>query len=246
METKARDFNWTRDEAILALDLYFQSDRRILSPSDPRAIGLSKYLNSLELYPKEQRTDSFRNPSGIGFKLANFRALDPTVEAKGLENVAEVDRDVWAEFGEDPTRLHAVALSIRRNAFAAPVAMSGPPNPVEPEDEFPEGRILLRTHQTRERNSKAIKDKKAEVLRKTGTLLCEVCNFNFQAMYGERGREFIECHHTVPLAELTPGQKTRIADLALVCANCHRMLHRGGLISINDLRAMLERTALAP
>jgi 5-methylcytosine-specific restriction protein A len=36
----------------------------------------------------------------------------------------------------------------------------------------------------------------------------------------------LECHHRKPLASLRPGQRTRLSDLALVCPNCHRMLHR--------------------
>ncbi|WP_421989133.1 HNH endonuclease [Roseococcus sp.] len=46
--------------------------------------------------------------------------------------------------------------------------------------------------------------------------------------YGERGRGFIECHHTRPLHTLRPGDKTKIADLVLVCSNCHWMF--GSLI----------------
>ena len=35
-----------------------------------------------------------------------------------------------------------------------------------------------------------------------------------------------ECHHTVPVSEYGSGARTQLRDLALVCANCHRMLHR--------------------
>jgi 5-methylcytosine-specific restriction protein A len=40
------------------------------------------------------------------------------------------------------------------------------------------------------------------------------------------GRGFIECHHLLPLAELARERLSRLADLALVCSNCHRMVHR--------------------
>jgi 5-methylcytosine-specific restriction protein A len=45
-------------------------------------------------------------------------------------------------------------------------------------------------------------------------------------MYGELGEGFAECHHRTPLGELTGKTRTRLADLAIVCANCHRILHR--------------------
>lgn len=70
------------------------------------------------------------------------------------------------------------------------------------------------------------------------TLACEVCGFDFEAVYGELGRGFIECHHVVPLSE---GQrKTSLRDLALVCSNCHRMAHRRRpWPAVAELRALL-------
>nr|WP_309143178.1 HNH endonuclease [Bacillus atrophaeus] len=48
----------------------------------------------------------------------------------------------------------------------------------------------------------------------------------FFEQYGEIGGDFIEGHHTIPVSELEEGQKTKIDDIALVCSNCHKMLHR--------------------
>ena len=94
------------------------------------------------------------------------------------------------------------------------------------EDEFPEGRLLARTHKLRERNPQASIQKKKNVLKKTGTLACEVCGFDFHATYGALGYGFAECHHRVPLSELAESNTTKLEDLAIVCANCHRMLHK--------------------
>jgi 5-methylcytosine-specific restriction enzyme A len=58
-----------------------------------------------------------------------------------------------------------------------------------------------------------------------GTLRCEACGFEFGQAYGERGRGFIEVHHALPVHQLSPGVKTRLSDLHLLCANCHRMVH---------------------
>jgi hypothetical protein len=94
------------------------------------------------------------------------------------------------------------------------------------EDEFPEGRSFTRTHKLRERNPQASIQKKENVLKKTGTLACEVCGFDFHTTYGALGYGFAECHHRIPLSELTESQLTKLEDLAIVCANCHRMLHK--------------------
>ncbi|GAB6158809.1 hypothetical protein JCM39194_20090 [Desulfotomaculum varum] len=48
---------------------------------------------------------------------------------------------------------------------------------------------------------------------------------------------YIECHHTIPISEYAKEIKTRVSDLALVCSNCHRMLHRRRpWLSIDQLR----------
>jgi 5-methylcytosine-specific restriction protein A len=49
METKSRKPNWTRDETILALDLYFQIKDRIFSSKDLPIIELSHFLNNLNI-----------------------------------------------------------------------------------------------------------------------------------------------------------------------------------------------------
>ena len=91
---------------------------------------------------------------------------------------------------------------------------------------FPEGKVKERLHYSRERNQQLIRQAKQAALEK-GKLKCQCCNFDFEAIYGEHGKGFIEAHHTIPVSELhEAGGETKIEDLALVCSNCHRMLHR--------------------
>ena len=97
---------------------------------------------------------------------------------------------------------------------------------IDEEEEFLEGRIITQLHKRRERNRKVTKKKKAKILNETGKLACEVCGFDFQDFYGDLGKEFAECHHRRPLSTLAQSKTTRLSDLAIVCANCHRMLHR--------------------
>jgi 5-methylcytosine-specific restriction protein A len=59
-----------------------------------------------------------------------------------------------------------------------------------------------------------------------GRLACAACGFDFATVYGDVGRGFIECHHLLALADLADEHKTRLADVALVCPACHRMVHR--------------------
>jgi hypothetical protein len=79
--------------------------------------------------------------------------------------------------------------------------------------------------------SKALREAKIrEALRKnTGHLVCEVtgCEFDFLDTYGELGRNFAHVHHRRSLAK-RKASRTTLSDLAIVCANCHAMLHRRG------------------
>ena len=106
------------------------------------------------------------------------------------------------------------------------------------ESAYPEGRERYKKHRSLERDSRIVKSKKIKRLKKTGKLQCDVCSFDFKEMYGEIGEGFIEAHHSVPVAELGGKRKTRESELALVCSNCHRMLHRGNtLLSIEELKS---------
>jgi hypothetical protein len=69
-------------------------------------------------------------------------------------------------------------------------------------------------------------------------LNCVACGFNFEKVYGERGKDFIEVHHVRPLS--TIGNAIDIdpmRDLVPVCSNCHRMIHRrkDDVLSIEQL-----------
>lgn len=98
------------------------------------------------------------------------------------------------------------------------------------EDSFdlrPTTLVEIRRHQMHrriERNSSA-----SRIAKKVHGLKCQCCGFDFEATYGEIGAGFIEVHHLKPLSELNEGQAVRYdvaIDFAVLCANCHRMIHR--------------------
>ncbi|WP_444904119.1 HNH endonuclease [Microbulbifer sp. CnH-101-E] len=108
---------------------------------------------------------------------------------------------------------------------------------------FPEGKIKEKLHRARERNSTLISQVKAEALAKYRKLQCESCGFDFEDFYGELGAEFIEAHHTKPVSELhEDGEETKKEDIALVCSNCHRMLHRRRpWLEMSDLKKLTSQ-----
>lgn len=94
-----------------------------------------------------------------------------------------------------------------------------------------EGEPLQRMIIHRRRESKLRDAKITAALRSgNGHLVCEVpgCGFDFLKMYGKLGAGYAQVHHLRPLAKYKKEEETRLVDLAIVCANCHAMIHRGG------------------
>ncbi|WP_452231770.1 HNH endonuclease [Lacinutrix sp. MEBiC02595] len=86
--------------------------------------------------------------------------------------------------------------------------------------ESEEGKWNYAMHRFRERDRSLVRKKKASV----ASPVCECCSFDYSNTYPNLGSGFIECHHRIPINQ---GERiTKLEDLALVCANCHRMLHR--------------------
>ena len=104
-----------------------------------------------------------------------------------------------------------------------------------------EGKPLYVLHKRIERNSAISKKKKNNAL-KENKLKCEVCGFDFYKVYGDRGHGYIECHHKKPLSELRGETDVKLKDLSLLCANCHRIIHRKKpYISVSELKGIYRR-----
>lgn len=104
-----------------------------------------------------------------------------------------------------------------------------------------EGRRVLTSHYTYERDSKLVNDFKEKCLSERRELRCEACGFSFRETYGVRGDGYIEVHHLKAVSEMGAGKTTNFDDLALVCSNCHRMIHRQmPYLTIDELKRILE------
>jgi 5-methylcytosine-specific restriction protein A len=243
-----RNPDWSKDELIVALDFYFRHREHIPGKTSREIAELSAQLNALAGTLRIKGDVTFRNINGVYMKLMNFLRLDPDYISGGgvgLSRGGKADEIVWQEFARDPSRLRHVAQTIlevvssdRSLHRADEVLVQGD----DPDTaEAPEGAIITRMHRGRERSRKLIDRKKADALAKRGRLACEVCRFDFRKAYGERGHGYAECHHTKPLAQYSPGQKTLLTDLAIVCANCHRMIHRKApWLSLDQLKELLR------
>lgn len=109
----------------------------------------------------------------------------------------------------------------------------------EDEQAYAEGQTVIRTIKQRRRSRTLVKDAKQKFLDQHGRLFCEVCGFDFGATYG---MDYIEAHHTRAIADYDEDDETVIEDLAMLCANCHRMIHaQTPPLTIEDLKQKLNQ-----
>jgi 5-methylcytosine-specific restriction protein A len=104
-------------------------------------------------------------------------------------------------------------------------------SPPDAELSYFEGTQRMRFILHRRREAELRRRKIAQTLELHGKLVCEVpnCNFDFSERYGPLGDGYAQVHHLIPLSKAPgEGRKIFLEDLAIVCANCHVMIHRNG------------------
>lgn len=78
---------WTREELILAVNLYCKLPFGRLHSRNPEVVDLALLIG--------------RTPGSVAFKLVNFASLDPSLKKRGIKgasNVSILDKEIWAEF----------------------------------------------------------------------------------------------------------------------------------------------------
>jgi hypothetical protein len=105
------------------------------------------------------------------------------------------------------------------------------PSPAVPDLELlehdrEEGRRRLVLHFVIERSRRLVTQKRAEVRRLHGYLRCEACGLTESELPNSIGEACFEAHHKTRLSGLSAPKTTRLEDIAMLCANCHRMIHR--------------------
>jgi putative restriction endonuclease len=100
---------WSRDELILAFDLYCRISFGKTSAKNPHVMKLAELLK--------------RSPAGVGRKLGNFASFDPELQKRqisGLTHASKLDREIWDEFNSDWNRLVLEATRLREGLTPAP------------------------------------------------------------------------------------------------------------------------------
>lgn len=212
--------DWTEEETILALDIYLSSGRKAVNKHDPRILELSALLQRIPWPSGTFKNETFRNNEGVAMKVYNLRSVDLQ---KGLRNTI-MDRAVWAKYGDKPEEVSRLAAAIRNEITRDTTQLAAALEVNDEDTPYPEGRILTVLHKRRERNPK-LRRKLLAQRKQQNTLYCEMCLWGRDFPFQEYLSAALEAHHIVPLS-VKQAEETRLADLALLCANCHRLIHR--------------------
>jgi 5-methylcytosine-specific restriction protein A len=234
-----RNPDWTRDEIILVCAAVEANGWRTIAQENPVAIDISRLLQTPAIHPVQGRRSDFRNPAGVERKSNDLMSRHPKSRGRPT-NGNRLDPIVLQDFLSHASEMRAQAEAIR----AALISWEDDPRQISELDVddlgADEGAVLLRAHLRRERDPQ-LKGRKLEEARRRGVgLACQVCRFDFRATYGVRGADYIECHHRTPLG-VTGKTVTRLSDLALICSNCHRMIHRTrNWLTVEELASLVE------
>ncbi len=206
----------------------------------PEIVELSEVLRIANFPNADLIDDSFRSVNSVAMKLSNLIGANPSVDG-GLRGGPSEARIV-AEFLENPDVMRSFAESLRMA-----VGVLGVPGEREivllDEEEtqaVKEGGPSYVLTLRRERSGPLRRRKLQQVERAGGEILCEVCGFDFYKTYGEIGHSYIEVHHRTPL-HVSGETDSSLEDLALLCANCHRMIHRRQWMNVENLVALVQR-----
>lgn len=197
----------------------------IASRLEKRVLAAAAYEQLAQLHPElthEERTQRYRNSVSKWANRVQFARLHLAnrgfLYRAGFGPNASPGYWIITPKGEERAKAltppsHTPTLEEQVAADLGSLAL---------EDQLEEGGKTARLVAFYERNLEL----RAAAIKLHGTT-CKACDFNFADAYGERGKDYIEVHHLVPIStHIEPTTINPAKDLTVLCSNCHRMIHR--------------------
>jgi predicted HNH restriction endonuclease len=189
--------------------------------------------------------------SGILSKIAQehkfcYTRLDEIVLVKDFKKVKELleGTENFKKIESTGNRMYSNALKKYLEFLESAESNNEYPDDVDEEQTTPEyavRQVLVNKYERDSVNRKKCIEHYTN--NPTRPIKCLVCDFNFELIYGERGRDFIHIHHTIPMRELKNDYNINpVKDLIPVCCNCHAMLHRkkDELLEYQELKKIID------
>lgn len=237
-------FSRSMDKVALSLQLGTTSVRREFGNTQGR-FELEKLVALIRMRVPEYKVDFYQEKIDLKPDSENSRTFYYQ-EAHAFGVLYNIDLPEDATLVSDLRKILKIyrLLTIRGGLSSSDEIDGTNFDYVEPEMngiEDPRRHVL---HRRIERNRTLV----LRVKRALGCV-CQVCGLKFADMYGEIGKGFIEAHHLVPVSELLENAPIRLdakTDFAVLCANCHRMIHRSKDIkSVESLKTIIEQLQLS-
>ncbi|SRR6266567_1710786 len=175
---------------------------------DPEVIASCSGQNYLYSLARLTQYDSLRTEWEIRWNLpgpAKYQYFKPGVPIVTLSLGTSTDSESMQSWIRQEVLLDNVESALNPDSLA-----------------FPEGAAAYARHLKRERSTALVAYVK-EQAKAANRYSCFICSFDFAKTYGI---DYIECHHTVPIGSMKHGDVTKPEDCVLLCANCHRAVHK--------------------
>lgn len=191
--------------------------------------AFNKYIiaKAVFLYSREKDSEEFK----IGHKIGNICMIDPSIP---------VPAEIEMRGGETKYLDETDKEKIEKET-------NGILYPDEEDDKKSEGAKKQITINRYERNPEARKICIEHYQRKSpnNKIKCLVCEFDFEKIFGDIGKNFIHIHHIVPLSKLSDIERKKYTinpteDLIPLCPNCHAMIHKNNNSTAEELKILLE------
>ncbi|MDR1498510.1 MAG: HNH endonuclease [Puniceicoccales bacterium] len=208
---------WTRNELLIALNLYHKLNFGQFDAHNRAVIDLAKKLG--------------RTPGSVAMKLSNLASLDPVLKLRGisgLKGASHRDREVWDEFHAILPEMVEKSETLLRELFApegsvevipAKGILRRPPTPTMP------------TETTTPQKRRLGQDYFRQIVLNNFDGACGVCGLNI--------RELLVASHILPWAS-NPAARLDIRN-GLCLSRLHDAAFDQGLISFDaDLRLILS------
>jgi 5-methylcytosine-specific restriction endonuclease McrA len=198
-----------------------------------KALELQKAWGVVAKQVRYRETGDWYNPLSL-FPAALFDAHGYVLFATREDYRNSPHISIGKQIGVTKPGISAIPGYVLAPGLAASLSLDVDIHTVEAS----EGRRRLVLHLQCERNQTLVRNKK----KLSASLDCEVCGFSFSRFYGNAASDYCEVHHLKPLSEVEDSTKTQIEDLAILCANCHRVVHLTiPPFTLHEVRSMLAK-----
>jgi len=226
------NIQWETEEHLIILDTWFKkksfsSFEHLIKEIELKLVQLKAYCAYFS------KTLDTKNVELIKLAFNEITTISHGHKIKNSSNLL----NLFHRFRNDPEELsnfiEILYEDISMNIYSVPVEHE--------ETLFYEGDKQAKLHIHTERDPRIVKAKKNQFKAMHNALYCEACYFNFENCYGLRGVNYAQVHHLKPLSELDSKSLIHLNDLAILCSNCHSMIHRKKpWLSLESLKKIIQ------